>query len=161
MSIQKRFIYYHNCEILCLQEVDSAKSFFSFLEEMGYSYSYRPKGPLQGILIAYKKSLFQVLDEKYVDYDSLITKPFKKEVYSTGHGAILLKVLNFIFSCYIKEFLNLLLLILIFFGFPGLNVWNIIKYVLFCLKWTTSPKMIQSALNFYWEISILLHLATV
>lgn len=60
---------------------------------MGYSYSYRPKGPLQGILIAYKKSLFQVLDEKYVDYDSLITKPFKKEVYSTGHGAILLKLL--------------------------------------------------------------------
>ena len=71
---------------------------------MGYGYSYRPKGPLQGILIAYKKSLFQVLDEKYVDYDSLITQPFKKEVYSTGHGAILLKVFIISLSCCTKEY---------------------------------------------------------
>lgn len=45
---------------------------------MGYSYIYKPKGPLHGILIAYKKDLFKVLDEKSVDYDTLITPPFKK-----------------------------------------------------------------------------------
>jgi mRNA deadenylase 3'-5' endonuclease subunit Ccr4 len=81
------------CDILALQEVDPTKSFFSFLEEAGYDIQYRPKGCFQGILIAYKKKEFELLDCKIIDYDSHISPRFKRFPYATGHGALLLKVL--------------------------------------------------------------------
>lgn len=100
--IQKRLISETNCDILALQEVDPTKSFFGFLAEAGYELQYRPKGSLQGILIAYKKDKFELLDCKTVDYDSHISPKFKRFPYATGHGALLVKVLRNQLSCSIK-----------------------------------------------------------
>lgn len=72
--------------------MDPTKSFFSFLSSMGYDYQYRPKGCFQGILIAYKRDEFELLDWKIVDYDSHISHRFRRFPYATGHGALLAKV---------------------------------------------------------------------
>lgn len=65
---------------------------------MGYDYQYRPKGCFQGILIAYKRDEFELLDWKIVDYDSHISSRFRRFPYATGHGALLVKVMPLNYS---------------------------------------------------------------
>jgi hypothetical protein len=76
-----------------LQEVDSSESFFEFLAELGYDYRYRAKG-LQGILIAFKRDVLQLIDSKLVNFDSLINGNVDKGLYRKGHGSIMVKVLQ-------------------------------------------------------------------
>lgn len=81
-----------DCSLLALQEVDPTQCFFNFLSNLGYEYHFRPKGCFQGILIAYKKSQFQLIQQKIVDYDSCISPKVRRFPYATGHGALMLKV---------------------------------------------------------------------
>lgn len=77
---------------MALQEVDPTHTFLSFLTSLGYEYRFRPKGFFQGILLAFKKDLFQVLQEKILDYDEMIGPRLKRFPYATGHGGLFLKV---------------------------------------------------------------------
>jgi mRNA deadenylase 3'-5' endonuclease subunit Ccr4 len=90
--IQKRLIERMDCAILALQEVDPTNSFFDFLKCMGYDYHFRPKGCFQGILIAYKRDQFKLIQSRVIDYDKMISPRCKRFPYTTGHGALLLKV---------------------------------------------------------------------
>lgn len=59
---------------------------------MGYDYHFRPKGCFQGILIAYKRDQFKLIQSRVIDYDKMISPRCKRFPYATGHGALLLKV---------------------------------------------------------------------
>lgn len=80
-----------DCDIICLQEVDSSDSFFEYLSGLGYEYRFRAKG-LQGILIAFKRNVFQLIDSKVVNFDTLINSNVDKALYRKGHGSIMVKV---------------------------------------------------------------------
>ena len=87
----KKAIREKDCDIVCLQEVDSSDNFFQFLIGLGYDYRYRAKG-LQGILIAYKTSILRLVDSRIVDYDMLINGNVDKGQYSKGHGLLMIKL---------------------------------------------------------------------
>ncbi|KAI0788545.1 Endonuclease/exonuclease/phosphatase [Abortiporus biennis] len=65
-----REILSHNADVCCMQEVDRTEKLFPVLEEAGYALNYAT-GPRKhhGCLIAYKKDIFEQIQERKIQYD--------------------------------------------------------------------------------------------
>jgi len=79
--------------VICLQEVDTDSPLLEFLSEHGYKYDIRLKGS-QGILTAYQTSCFLLKKSVVVDFDDTLPPEFISKTYKTGHGMLVLEVVN-------------------------------------------------------------------
>lgn len=79
--------------LICLQEVDYDSPLLKVLKQLGYDYETRMIGE-QGVLIAYRKNLFDKESHCSMNYDDSVPKDFSGKVYKTGHGMLVLQVSN-------------------------------------------------------------------
>lgn len=87
----------HRADICCLQEVDRTEKLFPVLGEAGYSFIYKA-GPRKkhGCVIAFKKDVFELVDDRQVFYDEQDVRSDGNDRYRRGSSFYTKNIANLV-----------------------------------------------------------------